>query len=133
MKLLYLDSSAIVKLVVGEPETEALVALLSDWPERITSVVSRVEVMRAARRAGAGGETLLRAGEVLARIGQVHMDAAVLDIAARLEPASVGTLEAIHIATALSVGEDLGALVTYDERMAAASKAAGIEMLSPAG
>lgn len=131
MKLLYLDSSAIVKLVAREPETEALFALLPDWPERATSVLAHAEVTRAARLAGDGA--IERAGEALAGIGLVYVDEAVLDIAARLEPASLGTLGAIHIATALSIGEDLGAMVAYDEHTAEAAEAAGIKVLAPAG
>jgi predicted nucleic acid-binding protein len=133
LKLLYLDSSAIVKLVVREPETEALIALLADWPERVSSALSRVEVMRAARRAGGGEAVLSRAEEVLARIGLIHFDGGVLEIAAGLDDRRLRTLGAIHISTALSLGEDLGAIVTYDERMKAASEAAGIKVLAPAG
>lgn len=133
MKLLYLDSSAIAKLVVREPETDALIALLSEWPERVSSALSRVEVMRAVRRAGDGEEVLARADEVLARIGLIHVDGGVLEIAAGLDHRHLRTLDTIHIATALSVGEDLGAMAAYDERMAAASEAAGITVLAPAG
>ena len=52
--LLYLDSSALVKFVLSEPETDALVKFLTGWPERISSVLARVEVLRAVRRAGEG-------------------------------------------------------------------------------
>lgn len=131
MKLLYLDSSAILKLVVRELETEAMMSLLSDWPERISSVLARAEVMRAARRAGAGDEVLSRAEEALKRIGLVHVDDAVLNAAASLNPTNLSTLEAIHIATALSAGEDLGAVATYDERVSSASQAAGMKTLAP--
>ncbi|CAN5680493.1 MAG: type II toxin-antitoxin system VapC family toxin [Actinomycetota bacterium] len=133
MKLLYLDSSAIVKLVVREPESEALAALIADWPERVSSELARVEVMRAARRAEAGGEVLARAEEVLARIGLIHVDGVVLEIAASLAPRHLRTLGAMHIATALSVKDDLGAIVAYDERVKSASEATGIKVLSPGG
>lgn len=133
MKLLYLDSSAIVKLVIREPESEALVALLADWPERVSSELARVEVMRAAWRAEAGEGVLARAEEVLGRIGLIHVDSGVLESSAGFDHSRLRTLGAIHVATALSVGGDLGAMVAYDERVASASKAAGIKVLAPAG
>lgn len=129
-KLLYLDSSAILKFVVPEPETGALVALLADWPERISSALARVEVSRAVRRAGASEAVRQRAEEVVARIGLLGIDAPVLN-AARLDPPGLRTLEAVHLATALSVGRDLGCLVSYHPRLLGAAAAAGLAVLAP--
>jgi hypothetical protein len=67
--LLYLDSSAIVKLVAPEPETKALLSMLRSWPERVSSVVARIEVERVARRIGGGA--IRRSQTVLSRIGLV--------------------------------------------------------------
>ena len=129
--LLYLHSSALVKFVLAEPETDALVKFLSGWPERISSVLARVEVLRAARRAGARGAVYRRAESVVARIGLVGIDAAVLGLAADLEPPGLSTLDAIHIATALSLGEELGCLVSYDARLSRAATSSGISVLAP--
>ena len=82
--LLYLDSSALVKLVLPEAETGALLEALSDWPERISSALAGVEVLRAVRRAGAGERVRERAERVISGVGLVRVDGAVLSGAARL-------------------------------------------------
>ena len=129
--LLYLDSSALVKLVLPEAETRALLGALSDWPERISSTIAGVEVLRAVRRAGAGERVRERAERVISGIGLVRVDEAVLSGAARLEPAELRTLDAIHLATALSAGEDLGAMICYDDRLAQAASRLGVTMMAP--
>ena len=129
--LLYLDSSALVKLVLPEAETRALLGALSDWPERISSTIAGVEVLRAVRRAGAGERVRERAERVISGIGLVRVDEAVLSGAARLEPAELRTLDAIHLATALSAGEDLGAMICYDDRLAQAVARLGVTMMAP--
>ena len=128
--LLYLDSSALVKLVVAEPESRALRELLTSWPERVTSAIARIEVARAARRVGRGA--VRRAEAVVGRITLVELDDAVLELAASLDPATLRILDAIHLATALTLGDDLGALCAYDARLVEAASAAGIEVLTPA-
>lgn len=127
--LLYLDSSAIVKLVLPEPETKSLLSLLGAWPERVTSVVARVEVERVARRAGGGA--LRRSGTVLSRVGLVELDGEAIERAAILDPPILRTLDAIHLATALSLGRDLGAVAAYDHRLASAAVAKGLRVLAP--
>lgn len=131
MKLLYLDTSALVKLVLPEPETTALTELIGEWPERISSALSRVELLRAVARAGAGKDTLRRAETVVSRVGLVRVDDEVLGVASRLDPPELRPLDAIQLATALSIGEDLGGLVAYDSRLAEAARASGIPVLTP--
>src|SRR6266498_3822544 len=128
-KLLYLDSSAIVKLVVPEPETKALRELLWSWPERVSSVVARIEVERVARRIGGGA--VRRGRTVLSRIALVDLDEDVVRLAAALDPAELRTLDAIHLATAISLGRDLGAFCAYDVRLNEAALAKTVEVLSP--
>ena len=127
--LLYLDSSAIVKLVVPEPETKALRELLRSWPERVSSVVARIEVERVARRIGGGA--IRRARRVLSRTGLVALDDLVIETAAAVQPPALRTLDAVHLATALSLGEDLGAFCAYDARLARAAGSKAIEVLAP--
>jgi predicted nucleic acid-binding protein len=129
-ELLYLDSSAIVKLLMPEPGSRALLGLLRSWPERVSSVIARVEVERVARRIRGG--TVRRAQAVLSRIALVELDHEVVDRAASLEPAGLRTLDAIHLATALSLEGDLGALCAFDRRLMVAASAAGIQVLAPA-
>ena len=131
-ELLYLDSSAIVKLVVRESETPALMKLLMDWPDRVSSVLARVEVTRAIRRATSDEPKLRRAGEVLKGINLISMDETILATAATLAPQDLRSLDAIHIATVLSVATDLAALVTYDDRMISAASARHLKVWTPA-
>jgi predicted nucleic acid-binding protein len=119
-----------VKLVVPEPETGALLSLLADWPERISSALARVEVLRAVRRVS-DGAAQGRAEAVLARIGLMEMDAAIRDSAALLSPAELRSLDAIHLASALSLAGDLGGIAVYDERLARAARLSGIRVLAP--
>ncbi|MGI8785105.1 MAG: type II toxin-antitoxin system VapC family toxin [Acidobacteriota bacterium] len=132
-QLLYLDSSALIKLVVREPETTALFALLKDWSERISSSLARVEVLRSLRRIGAHSSTRRRAEQVLARIALIAIDDDIVAAASALEPADLRTLDAIHLGTALSVRGDLAALVTYDLRLALAAARAGLQVWRPVG
>ena len=101
--LLYIDSSALVKLVVAEPETPALLEFLAGWPHRVSSTLARVEVLRAVRRAAAGPAVRQRATRVLARVGLIRIDEPVLAGAARVAPPELRTLDAIHLATARSL------------------------------
>lgn len=129
-KLLYLDSSAIVKLIVSEPESAALFELVRYDPELVSSELARVEVLRALRRAEAGEAGRLRVDEVLGAIALVRIDEGVLRDAATLGPKDLGTLEAIHLATVLSI-HGVGALVTYDRRLAEAGSEAGLNVAAP--
>lgn len=130
-ELLYLDSSALVKLVLPEAESGALLESLSAWTVRITSELARVEVVRAARRATSDPEAEQRAEEVLAGLCLLKIDSDILSEAARLEPRTLRSLDAIHLASALSLGADLGPLMTYDSNMATAAAGYGLEVLAP--
>lgn len=129
--LLYLDSSSIVKLILPEPETAALFRLMSDWPVRVTSALSRVEVLRAVQRADEDEKVCQRAGEVLDRLGIIRIDHEVLKVAARLGPKELRSLDAIHLSTALTLGNQLGGFSTYDIRLGEAAKATGVRVLQP--
>jgi predicted nucleic acid-binding protein len=129
--LLYLDSSALVKLVLPEAESAALLASLEAWPARVTSELSRVEVVRAARRAAADPVVEQRAAAVMAGLHLLRIDDEILGRAARLEPRALRSLDAVHLASALSLGADLGAMVVYDAALAAAAVACGLEIAVP--
>ena len=132
MSLVYLDSSALVKLVVREPESTALVEFLQGHSERVSSALALSEVPRALRRAGFGTSERRRARQVLSRVALVDVDRRTLAAAAALDPPTLRTLDAIHLATALTLREDLTALVTYDRRLAAAAERAHVEVNAPA-
>ena len=126
--MLYLDSSAIVKLVAHEPETGALVRVVRTDPAAISSALAWTEVIRAVTRAGG---KVTRAQAVLDGIALVPIDDGIIREAAMLQPSGLRTLDAIHLATALSIGDELDTLITYDGRLAEAASAAGIEVATP--
>ena len=132
MPLVYLDSSALVKLVVTEPESMALIQHLEEWPHRVSSALALTELPRALQRAGLGAAVHRRAREVLGRIALVDVDRRILATAATLEPRALRTLDAIHLATALAVREDLEIVVTYDRRLRAAAERVQIHVVAPA-
>ncbi len=129
--MVYLDSSAIVKLVVPELESQALRRYLAVRYDRVASGLVRVEVFRALRRAHAW-EPATRHGaeQVLDSIALVTIDEPVLRAAAHLQPERLRSLDAVHLATALSL-EGLEAVVTYDHRLLDATVAAGLKVAAP--
>jgi uncharacterized protein len=96
----------------------------------VSSVVARIEVERVARQIGGGA--VRRARNVLSRIAMVDLDQDVVQSAATLDPAGLRTLDAIHLATATSLGRDLGALCLYDVGLSGFAAARSIGVLSPA-
>lgn len=131
MSALYLDSSAFVKVVVTEPESGALRRhLASTRARRVSSALLRAEALRAVRHLGPDALSVVREG--LREVDLVAVDDRILDAAGTLEPRILRTLDAIHVATALALGDDLMAVVTYDERMVEAARLLGLRTQSPA-
>lgn len=127
----YLDSSALFKLAVTEAESEALRAYLDHGSGRfIASALLRTEALRAVRHLDPDAMELVRDG--LRRVDLIGIDDRILDVAGSLEPTTLRTLDAIHLATALFVGDDLDAIVTYDSRMIDAARSLGLKVASPA-
>jgi uncharacterized protein len=126
-----------VKLVVSESESAALEFELGRWQERITAPISIAEVLRACRVAAAGaGRAAARrvvdqAERVLSAVAILETDTPLMREAGRLDPVGLRTLDAIHLAAALSLGKDLGSVITYDIRLAAAAKHHKLQVLSP--
>jgi uncharacterized protein len=129
-QVLYLDSSAIVKLIVREPESAALRRHLKGPRALVSSALARTEVKRAVLHLGTHAAS--RADEVLDRIELVRLNNAVLDSAGVMKPEELRSLDAIHIATAALFQATLNDLVTYDARMANAARANGWTVTSPA-
>ena len=117
-----------MKLAVLEAESEALRTARRDWPRAASSVISEVEVMRAVARAD--GDMGL-AAEVLRSVDLVRVSDAIIASAARLRPVELRTVDAIHLATALAIGADLAAFVSYDARLVAAARDHGLSILAP--
>jgi predicted nucleic acid-binding protein len=126
----YLDSSAIVKLVVREPQSPALIRYLRRRHPLLSSALARTEVLRALLPAG--DTAIDRGRDVLRRLDLLRVNDRVLSAAGVLRPLDLRSLDAIHLATAQQLGPELTALVTYDERMATAGKQLGLKIVQPA-
>jgi predicted nucleic acid-binding protein len=130
LSALYLDSSAFVKLVVEETESVAVRAYLASRDaRRVSSALLRTESLRAVRHLGPDARAAVREG--LRRVDLIGIDDRILDAAGTLEPLVLRTLDAIHLATAMAVGDDLEAIVTYDERMIEAARLLGLSTATP--
>jgi len=128
-RLTYVDSSAIVKLVVAEPESAALRRYLSRRQPLVSSATARTEVARALLPSGSAAVS--RGHQVLRGIQLLRLNDRVLSDAGRMEPADLRSLDAIHLASAGRLGSSVKQIVTYDERMADAAKAAGWTVAAP--
>lgn len=126
----YIDTSALVKLVVGEAETVALRSWLQEEDRDLVACdLARTELMRSVRRVVP--DRALQARSVLDAITLVDVTAAVFEVAGRLDPVGLRSLDAVHLAAALDLGDDLEGLVTYDDRLADAAIANGVPVVSP--
>jgi predicted nucleic acid-binding protein len=130
MKASYLDSSAIIKLAVAEPESSALRAYLRRRRPLVSSALARTEVLRALLPFG--DIALSRGRDVLRRIDLIRINERVLEAAGVQEPAHLRSLDAIHLATAQLIAGDLAQLITYDNRMVEAARLLGLKTTMPA-
>ncbi|HVP01205.1 MAG TPA: type II toxin-antitoxin system VapC family toxin [Solirubrobacteraceae bacterium] len=126
---LYLDSSAIVKLAIEEPESAALRRALRGTNALSSCALAMVEVAHAV--APHGEDALLRAQSLLAAFELARLDEDLIERAAALARGALRTLDALHLAAASAMAEDLGALVTYDRRMAQAARGLGLRVRMP--
>ncbi len=131
MRVIYLDSSAIVKLARREAETDTLRSWLAANPRPLAaSALARTEASRALVRSEPAALPVLHA--VLAVIHQKAVTDAVLDRAVQLPGEMLWTLDAIHLATAEELASALTSFVTYDKRLAEAARARALPVVSPA-
>ena len=134
MTACYLDASALVKLVADEAESQALREHLGSFSARLTSRIATVEVPRALSRKGPESSAL--AGELVVAafegVSVIELDTEISKRAALLLPATLRSLDAIHLASALSLREELTVVVTYDARFAEAARGAGLTVMAPA-
>jgi hypothetical protein len=127
---IYLDASAFVKVVADEPEAGAVRAFLrSERTRRVSSALLRTEAVRAVRLRGPDALSATR--QALRTVDLIALADAILDSAAALDPRVLRTLDAIHLATALSLGDDLDAIVSYDARMIEGARLLGLPAVSP--
>jgi predicted nucleic acid-binding protein len=129
MPATYLDSSALVKLAIEEPESGALRAHLRRRKILVSSALARTEVLRALLLEGEEG--IARGRAVLGRVELIRVNNRLLNAAGLLQPPDVRSLDAIHLATACELGSDLSQVISYDERMVEAAKGLGLKTAAP--
>jgi predicted nucleic acid-binding protein len=129
--MIYLDPAAVVKLVHAEPESAALRGWLDERAETqwISSVLTEIETFRALARYAPGAVSRLPA--VLDQIGLIDLDQRIRMVARTVTPATVCSLDAIHLSTAMRSRSSLTSFVTYDKRLLDAAQAAGLPINSP--
>ncbi|MDR3107870.1 MAG: type II toxin-antitoxin system VapC family toxin [Bifidobacteriaceae bacterium] len=130
MPLYYADTSALVKLVKSEAGSETMRRLWTDGAEFVSSLLAKAELLRAVRAEGA--EVIRQARTLLAAVDLLPVTGAIAESAVGLDPAVTRTLDALHVASALALGPDLDAVITYDGRLADAARRSGLEVLAPA-
>jgi predicted nucleic acid-binding protein len=126
----YLDASALVKLFKAERETPAFRAALGDWPVQVASELIRVEAMCTARRLG-DEDVLARAEAALERIDLIPVTPEILELATAAYTPALRAMDAIHMATALTLRADLGVIFVYDSDLHAAALAHDLNPLAP--
>ena len=129
--MIYLDSSALIKLALTEPESAALAGWLAERADQplVSSALHRAEVPRAVWLAEPGA--LPRSYRLIRRIAKVALTAEVIDNSATLPPQALSPAHAIHLASALALRDELTAFVAYDEDLLAAAVDAGLPVVSP--
>jgi uncharacterized protein len=125
----YLDSTALVKTIIQEPESRSLMRWLGGKNELVTCELVRVEAVRAVRVSDP--HAVPRARQVIATLTLIRLDDGLYDAAAELHPPSLRSLDAVHLAAALSIGTDLAGVVTYDSRMAEAAGVLDLHVEAP--
>lgn len=125
----YVDTSALGRVLLGEPDAAAVVRSLGDFDQHIASRLLRVELSRLALRAG----LIEHADQLLSGVALLPLDEAVLDAAETVQPASVATLDAIHLVTALRLADEalIDTVMTYDTRLAEGAQEQGLSVVAP--
>ena len=126
----YCDSSALIKLFVEEPESQALRGYLAQRPVLVASELLRVEVLRTVARSGSEAVSARAAGW-LRSLALIPVSEPVLVRAATVKPLTMRALDALHLASALDLSPLPDAFLCYDERLADAARENGLTVLSP--
>ncbi|MEA2376174.1 MAG: uncharacterized protein QOK00_2116 [Thermoleophilaceae bacterium] len=129
MPALYLDTSALGRVLLGEPDAAAIVRELGEFDQHLSSRLLRLELRRLALR----HQCLPDADQLLAGVALIPLDENALAAAETVRPDTVATLDAIHLVAALRLAEAglLDAVMTYDARLAAALGEHGLRVLAP--
>ncbi len=129
MAVVYLDTSALGRVLLAEHGHRAVLDGLRDYDQRVASRLLRIELRRLALRTG----RLPEADQLLAGVALIPLDGEVLGAAELLPPATVATLDALHLATAVRLAQAgrLDAVMTYDSQLAEGARAHGLTVIAP--
>jgi predicted nucleic acid-binding protein len=129
VKTVYIDTSVLGRVLLDEPDRHAIQRDLAKFDRRVASRLLRVEL----RRVGLRRELLDRVNTLVADISLIPIDSEILTVTETLSPSTVGTLDAIHLATALRLSreDELDALMTYDKQLADGAREHGLTIISP--
>lgn len=130
MNAAYIDASALVKLFKAEPETVALREALGDWPVQVASELIRAEAICTARRLG-DEDVLARAMQAVEQINLIPITSEIIGSATAAYTPTLRAMDAIHLATALTMRSDLGAMFVYDRDLQAAAQAHNLNPIAP--
>lgn len=127
---IYVDTSALGRVLLGEPDKASILDVLADYGQHVASRLLRVELKRLALRVGLLGP----ADQLLAGVALLPVDEATLEAAETIGPPTVATLDAIHLITAIRLAERdlIDAIITYDARLAEGARTHGLAVVAPA-
>lgn len=126
----YIDTSAVVELVLEEEETTALRRWMEKYSAQvISSDLLRTELLRSIRRKAPRRMRLAR--DLLGSVVLVRLPTAAYERAGLLDPAGLRSLDALHLVTALELGDEVRGMIIYDHRLADAARSHGIEVFAP--
>jgi len=125
----YVDTSAIGRVLLGEPDAGAVLQALHEFEQHVASRLLGIELRRLALREG----LLEQADQLLTGVSLLPLDSAVLAAAETVRPATVATLDAIHLVTALRVRDAqlIDTVMTYDRRLAEGAREHGMSVIAP--
>ncbi len=129
-KVVYLDTSAFLKLIVAESQSFQLRKRLLNFPTRTSATLLKTETIRALRRSR-NDHLIRKANRLFTSIHFIRLDDPLLEAAGHIDPVELRSLDAIHLGAALAVGMDLGAIFTYDARLKKAALLRGFKVESP--
>ena len=125
--LAYIDTSALIKLLLTEDETPALRTALTEWPALVSSEILYIEAYRVGVREGRQADIAI----LLEGVNLLGYTPAVRQRAAMIGTAQLRALDAIHLASAEALGDDLGVIFTYDKRMLSDGPLEGLPVRAP--
>jgi predicted nucleic acid-binding protein len=132
MSVAYFDSSALVKVVLNESESDALGSAIQSYDEQVTSIVGQVEVDRAIRRQLTSEDAARASDEIYKSVSIMPLRPLITSIAGSIMPGKLRSLDAIHLATVIAMKDEIDTVFCYDKRLSEAIEELGVRVEAPA-